>query len=194
MEESPPTNDRTRNIGIQWEQVLEYVTQWPFTPYREYVESVIVRFGIPNEYRGAFWQRMSRSTEMKVRNVGLYQKLLATPSLYQKNIEADVHRSFPNATIKDAVDTPEKLAALYNVLHAYSVLDKLVSYCQGMNYMVAVLLMFMEERGCFLGACKYNVSLWNFRIVQRRYPSTRRLHGTISLLCQAALSAVNQSF
>jgi len=147
--EAPPSSDRARNIGIQWNQVLEYVTHWPSTPYKEYVESVIVRFGIPNEYRGPFWQRMSRSDEMKVRNVGLYQKLLATPSLYQKNIEADVHRSFPNATIKDAVDTPEKLASLYNVLHAYSVLDKLVSYCQGMNYMVAVLLMFMDEEDAF---------------------------------------------
>jgi len=74
---------------------------------------------------------------------------LQSPSLYQKNIEADVHRSFPNDTIKDAVDTPEKLVSLYNVLHAYSVLDKLVSYCQGMNYMVAVLLMFMEEEDAF---------------------------------------------
>lgn len=49
--ESPPTNesnesnDRTRNIGIQWEQVLEYVTQWPFTPYREYVrDNISLRF------------------------------------------------------------------------------------------------------------------------------------------------------
>jgi len=147
--ESPPSTDRYQNIGIQWEQVLEWVNDWPLTPYKDYIESVIVRFGIPNEYRGAFWQRMSHSVEMKQRNVGLYQKLLATPSLYQKNIEADVHRSFPNATIKDAVDTPEKLASLYNVLHAYSVMDKLVSYCQGMNYMVAVLLMFMEEEDAF---------------------------------------------
>jgi hypothetical protein len=43
-----------------------------------------------------------------------------------------------------------RLASLYNVLHAYSVLDKLVSYCQGMNYMVAVLLMFMEEEVSWL--------------------------------------------
>jgi len=125
------------------------VEGWPNTQHKDYVESVITRFGIPNEFRGVFWQKMSHSVEMKHKNVGLYQKLLATPSLYQKNIEADVHRSFPNATIKKAVDTPEKLVSLYNVLHAYSVLDKLVSYCQGMNYMVAVLLMFMEEEDAF---------------------------------------------
>jgi len=135
--------------GIQWDQVLQWVENWPNTPYKDYVESVVVRFGVPDQYRGVFWQRMSHSTPMKNRNEGLYKKLLLSPSLYQKNIEADVHRSFPNATIKDAVDTPEKLASLYNVLHAYSVLDKLVSYCQGMNYMVAVLLMFMEEEDAF---------------------------------------------
>ena len=77
---------------------------------------------------------------------------------------------------------PNRLASLYNVLHAYSVLDKLVSYCQGMNYMVAVLLMFMEEEvsleipgllhllifahsGCLLGTCKYDVSLWFVGVV-----------------------------
>jgi len=147
MEPSP--EGQQRDIGIQWGQALEWVEHWPNTPQKEYIESIIVRFGIPNEYRGVFWQRMSQSDHMKQRNVGLYQKLLASDSLYRKNIEADVHRSFPNATIKNAVDTPEKLASLYNVLHAYSVLDKLVSYCQGMNYMVAVLLMFMEEEDAF---------------------------------------------
>jgi len=137
------------NIGIPWERVVQWVEEWPFTPYRDYVESIVVRFGIPDEWRGAFWQRMSHSIEMKQKNVGLYVKLLASPSQYQKNIEADVRRSFPNNAIKNAVDTPEKLASLYNVLHAYSVLDKLVSYCQGMNYVVAVLLMFMNEEDAF---------------------------------------------
>jgi len=137
------------NIGIPWERVLLWVEDWPRTPYKDYVESIVVRFGIPDEWRGAFWQRMSHSIEMKEKNAGLYEKLLATPSLYQKNIEADVRRSFPNNAIKDVVDTPAKLSALYNVLHAYSVLDKLVSYCQGMNYVVAVLLMFMNEEDAF---------------------------------------------
>jgi len=145
----PTQVDVYKGIGIQWAQALEWAQHWPNIPQKEYIESIIVRFGIPDEYRGQFWQRLSQSDQMKQRNVGLYQKLLASPSLYQKNIEADVHRSFPNATIKNAVDTPEKLASLYNVLHAYSVLDKLVSYCQGMNYMVAVLLMFMEEEDAF---------------------------------------------
>jgi hypothetical protein len=138
-----------RDIGTQWTQALGWLKDWPHVPQKPYIESLVVRFGIPDEYRGAFWIRISQSDQMKQKNVGLYQKLLASPSLYQKNIEADVHRSFPNATIKNAVDTPEKLASLYNVLHAYSVLDKLVSYCQGMNYMVAVLLMFMEEEDAF---------------------------------------------
>lgn len=35
------------------------------------------------------------------------------------------------------------------MLHAYSVYDPEVGYCQGMNYVVAVLLMYMSEEVYF---------------------------------------------
>jgi len=136
-----------------WNRVLEWIDKKDSD--KEYVEKLaqyVIESGIPDddfEKRGIFWQKLAKSYDMRINNPALYQKLLATPTMYKKNIDADLRRSFPNSQIQEKIDTPEKLRSLYNVLHAYSVLDKSVSYCQGMNYIVAVLLIFMEEEAAF---------------------------------------------
>jgi len=138
---------------IPWERVLQWLEQ---PDSHDKLTHFVVNVGLPEEeeegrngHRGILWQKLSKSYDMRMNNPGLYQKLLATPTLYKKNIDADVRRSFPNNEIQRKIDTPEKLMSLYNVLHAYSVLDKNVSYCQGMNYIVAVLLVYMEEEASF---------------------------------------------
>jgi len=141
--------------SIPWERVLQWIDQ-PDSNSLNNLTNFVVNVGFTDEneeirdnHRGIFWQKLSKAYDMRITNPGLYQKLLATPTLYKKNIDADVKRSFPNAEIQKKIDTPAKLAELYNVLHAYSVLDKNVSYCQGMNYLVAVLLIYMEEEAAF---------------------------------------------
>jgi len=142
--------------AIPWDRVLQWIDH-PTGSSVDNLTHFVVNVGFPEEdeeggrsgRRGIFWQKLSKAYDMRMNNPGLYQKLLATPTLYKKNIDADVRRSFPNNEIQRKIDTPEKLASLYNVLHAYSVLDKSVSYCQGMNYIVAVLLIYMEEEPAF---------------------------------------------
>jgi len=140
---------------IPWERVLHWLEQ-PDAISIDNLTHFVVNVGLPEEveegrngHRGILWQKLSKAYDMRMNNPGLYQKLLATPTLYKKNIDADIRRSFPNTEIQQKIDKPEKLASLYNVLHAYSVLDKNVSYCQGMNYIVAVLLIYMEEEAAF---------------------------------------------
>jgi len=141
--------------SIPWERVLQWIEQ-PDPTCLSDLTHFVVNVGFPEDSseetrnrRGILWQKLSKAYDMRMTNPGLYQKLLATPTLYKKNIDADVRRSFPNPEIQREIDTPEKLSSLYNVLHAYSVLDKSVSYCQGMNFIVAVLLIFMEEEAAF---------------------------------------------
>jgi len=140
---------------IPWERVLQWLEQ-PDGSAIDHLTHFVVNVGLPaeeeegrNGHRGILWQKLSKSYDMRMNNPGLYQKLVAAPTFYKKNIDADVRRSFPNTEIQRKIDTPEKLISLYNVLHAYSVLDKNVSYCQGMNYIVAVLLVYMEEEAAF---------------------------------------------
>jgi len=140
------------NGNVSWDRILEWIDKWPDHDVAEKLAQYVIKVGFaPDdvEHRGIFWQKLSKSYDMRMNNPGLYQKLLATPTLYKKNIDADLRRSFPNSEIQQKIDTPEKLSSLYNVLHAYSVLDKNVSYCQGMNYIVAVLLIYLEEEAAF---------------------------------------------
>lgn len=141
---------------IHWDRVLQWLEHPHEAGSFDNLTHFVVNVGLPEEaeegrsgHRGILWQKLSKAYDMRMNNPGLYQKLIATPTAYKKNIDADVRRSFPNTEIQRKIDTPEKLLSLYNVLHAYSVLDKNVSYCQGMNYIVAVLLVYMEEEAAF---------------------------------------------
>ena len=44
--------------------------------------------------------------------------------------------------------------ALFNVLKAYSVLDKELGYCQSMSFIVAILLLYMPEQDAFWVLCQ----------------------------------------
>ena len=42
-----------------------------------------------------------------------------------------------------------RLSALFNVLKAYSIYDPALGYCQGMNFVVGLLLLYMEQEVSF---------------------------------------------
>lgn len=60
--------------------------------------------------------------------------------------EKDLHRSFPEHWY---YHTEEGLSALRNVLKAYSFRNPSVGYCQSMNIVCALLLLFTDEEDCF---------------------------------------------
>eukprot|EP00850_Spirogloea_muscicola_P012537 SM000081S22671 [mRNA] locus=s81:471709:478152:- [translate_table: standard] len=74
-----------------------------------------------------------------------YKDLLHKPSKFSKEIERDLHRTFPEHALFIDKDGPGQ-RALYNVTHSYSVFDMEVGYCQGMAFIVAVLLMQLQVR------------------------------------------------
>ncbi|PNY07534.1 TBC1 domain family member 2A-like protein [Trifolium pratense] len=82
-----------------------------------------------------------------------------TPATGQ--IDLDLPRTFPG---HPWLDTPEGHAALRRVLVAYSFRDSDVGYCQGLNYVAALLVLVMKtEEGAFcmlVGKCHGLLLIW----------------------------------
>ncbi|GAA5976881.1 hypothetical protein JCM10908_005660 [Rhodotorula pacifica] len=102
----------------------------------------LVRKGIPIAYRPKIWGECSSANE--AREPGVYQELLAQPTTDDeapclKQIDMDCHRTFPT-NVFFAGNGPG-VTKLRNVLVAYSRRDPKVGYCQGMNNLVATLLL-----------------------------------------------------
>jgi Ca2+-binding EF-hand superfamily protein len=117
--------------------------------------------GIPDQLRGVMWQLCSGSTYLRylLEGQNYYASLLqkqgsegdcATESLVADEIEKDLHRSLPEHTFYQSqagIDT------LRRVLLAYSVHNREIGYCQAMNIIAALLLLYMSEEAAFYVLC-----------------------------------------
>ncbi|KAJ3001017.1 hypothetical protein HDV02_000086 [Globomyces sp. JEL0801] len=110
----------------------------------------IIRIGIPNNLRGELWEVCSGSLHKRFGNPGHYEKLHADhvgyKSLSIEEIEKDLNRSLPEYS---GYQTPEGINSLRRVLYAYSFHDPEIGYCQAMNIVVSVLLVFLSEEQAF---------------------------------------------
>jgi len=111
---------------------------------------MMVRHGIPADYRARFWWQLSGAST--IFEEGYYERLLkkyeGRSSLAIQQIELDVHRTLPfnvNFCNTDAPGIPK----LRRILVAYSWRNPLVGYCQGMNLLVACLLLVLDEVEAF---------------------------------------------
>ncbi|KAI0092977.1 rab-GTPase-TBC domain-containing protein [Irpex rosettiformis] len=105
--------------------------------------------GIPKSLRGMIWQLMSASKDPDLEET--YLKLLKDPSPHEKAIYRDLGRTFPHhAFFTEGQGIGQE--NLFNVLKAYSLYDSSVGYCQGLPFIVAILLLNMpdEEAFCLL--------------------------------------------
>ena len=97
-----------------------------------------MKLGIPDNLRKEIWILLTCSYLNKSPN--LYKNLLKNPDETILNrIKRDLHRTFPHVNNLN-------LENLLNVLIAYSQFDIQVGYCQGMGFVVAVLLMVIEDQ------------------------------------------------
>ncbi|CAH2080592.1 unnamed protein product [Thlaspi arvense] len=106
----------------------------------------LVRKGIPPVLRPKVWFALSGAAKKKSTVPESYYEDLTeavegkvTPATRQ--IDHDLPRTFPG---HPWLDTPEGHAALRRVLVAYSFRDCEVGYCQGLNYVAALLLLVMK--------------------------------------------------
>ncbi|KAG9128699.1 hypothetical protein Leryth_022927 [Lithospermum erythrorhizon] len=106
----------------------------------------LIRKGIPPSLRPKVWFSLSGAAKKKSTVPDSYYNDLTLAVLDKdtpatKQIDHDLPRTFPGHAW---LDTPAGHAALRRVLVAYSFRDSDVGYCQGMNYVAALLLLVMK--------------------------------------------------
>jgi hypothetical protein len=153
-----------------------------------------VRKGIPPDWRGAAWFCFAGGPALLDKNPGVYDNLIfktASGGLNptdQELIERDLNRTFPD-NIRFKPDSPEDgiegdqngsnssrtfvepetpiLQSLRRVLQAFSIFNPRIGYCQSLNFLAGLLLLFMNEEHSF----------WMLNIITRVYlPGTHEVN------------------
>jgi len=107
-----------------------------------------VERGIPNALRSIVWSGLADATNLITKNEGLYDlyKLKPNPATLPK-IDLDIPRTFPFHP--NFGQNGSCTHSLRNVLIAYDNFNPKLGYCQGMSFIVAVLLMQTDEENAF---------------------------------------------
>lgn len=147
-----------------------------------------VRKGIPPDWRGEAWFYYAGGPSMIAKHPDVYTELVRQAALGKVTetdneiIERDLNRTFPDNikfrpdpdpdSAKDSHQTvpePETplLQSLRRVLHAFSIYNPKIGYCQSLNFLAGLLLLFMNEEKSF----------WMLNIITRVYlPGTHELN------------------
>ncbi|CZT08428.1 related to GTPase-activating protein GYP3 [Rhynchosporium agropyri] len=148
-----------------------------------------IRKGIPPDWRGDAWFWYAGGPAMVSKNYGVYTSLLKRAAAGDVNqtdeeiIERDLNRTFPD-NIKFKPDPPPLapgeirnsqqvepetpiLKSLRHVLQAFSIHNPRIGYCQSLNFLAGLLLLFMEEEKAF----------WMLNIITTTYlPGTHEIN------------------
>ncbi|XP_040847222.1 TBC1 domain family member 4 isoform X4 [Ochotona curzoniae] len=111
--------------------------------------------GVPKSRRGEIWQFLALQYRLRHRLPNKqqppdtsYKELLKQLTAQQHAILVDLGRTFPTHPYF-SVQLGSGQLSLFNLLKAYSLLDKEVGYCQGISFVAGVLLLHMSEEQAF---------------------------------------------
>ncbi|CAL4120820.1 unnamed protein product, partial [Meganyctiphanes norvegica] len=117
----------------------------------------LIRGGIPYQYKGKVWKLLIDNGVAPYKaavSPNYYQDLLArhhqssTLDPSAKQIELDLLRTLPNNRHYESFHS-DGIAKLRRVLLAYSRHNPEVGYCQGLNRLAAIVLLFLNEEDAF---------------------------------------------
>ncbi|XP_073436488.1 TBC1 domain family member 4 isoform X2 [Dendrobates tinctorius] len=141
-----------KDVSSLWDKKLNCRTKIRFDMEEIYVT---LKEGVPKCKRGEIWQFLSVQYRLRHRLPSkqqppdmTYSELLKQLTAQQHAILVDLGRTFPTHPYFSAQLGAGQLS-LYNLLKAYSLLDKEVGYCQGISFVAGVLLLHMNEQQSF---------------------------------------------
>ncbi|RNA31980.1 TBC1 domain family member 9 isoform X2, partial [Brachionus plicatilis] len=106
--------------------------------------------GLPDKYRCELWLIFSGAIHQKNTNPFVYKNLVNQPcddfEVTMDEIERDLHRSLPEHV---AFQSEIGINALRRVLKSYAIRNPSIGYCQAMNIIASVLLLYCSEEDSF---------------------------------------------
>ncbi|XP_056270075.1 EVI5-like protein isoform X3 [Pseudoliparis swirei] len=129
----------------------------------------LVKEGIPHHFRAIVWQLLCNAQNMPIKDQ--YSELLKMTSPYEKLIRRDIARTYPEHDFFKEKDSLGQ-EVLFNVMKAYSLVDREVGYCQGSAFIVGLLLMQMPEEEAF---CVFVKLMQDYRLRELFKPSMAEL-------------------
>ncbi|KAK4473334.1 hypothetical protein MN116_004496 [Schistosoma mekongi] len=118
---------------------------------------VLCRSGVPIQYREGVWRMLIHgelNQLMQIKGPLYYNGLLeefsenTLATQHRRQISLDLLRTMPNNVQFDNIESPG-VQKLQEVLQAYSIHNSKVGYCQGMNFIAAVALLFLKKEDAF---------------------------------------------
>ncbi|KAK2512438.1 hypothetical protein Q9233_016261, partial [Columba guinea] len=152
---------------ILWGRVVNEWDEW--RKKKEKLLKELIRKGIPHHFRAIVWQLLCSATDMPVKNQ--YSELLKMSSPCEKLIRRDIARTYPEHEFFKGQDSLGQ-EVLFNVMKAYSLVDREVGYCQGSAFIVGLLLMQMPEEEAF---CVFVRLMQEYRLRELFKPSMAEL-------------------
>ncbi len=148
-------NAYMRDLGLPTDQPNRF-------PNRSTKTERFIRKGIPPAWRGQAWFFYAGGDVYLKRHAGLYSYLVSRsdaklPDNDKEAIERDLHRTFPdNIQFKPdshrsdpSTAEPPILASLRRVLRAFAFHSPRIGYCQSLNFLTGLLLLFLPEEKAF---------------------------------------------
>ena len=138
--------------------------------------------GVPDEERGRIWSHMMSQRERRTQSTheSDFLVILAFFDFFQFNIQTlinqlappsqahsiliDLCRTFPkHRQFRESLAQSTGQKSLYNVLKAYCLLDSEVGYCQGLSFVVGLILIYLpDEEDAFKGSFLNSINIKQF--------------------------------
>ncbi|XP_023673400.1 TBC1 domain family member 2B [Paramormyrops kingsleyae] len=145
--------EQEMSVSVKWDNYLAGMMNREMTRSPEL--KALVRSGVPHEHRSKVWRCCVGFHVKKLREVlpqnyfeSQLRAALEKSNPASKQIELDLLRTLPNNK-HYASPTAEGIQKLRNVLLAYSWRNPDIGYCQGLNRLAAIALLYLDQEDAF---------------------------------------------